>query len=91
MPDDTTIYDIDIVNTLKDLYAPKTYKNESLYSFFFFTCVLILGGKKWVLLVAGSKHYYNYKHQADICNAYKSLEEVALKMKTSLFSCMTRL
>jgi len=66
-----------------------------------FTCVLILGGKKWALLVAESKHYYNYRHQVDICHAYqilrrgsfkkKSLEEVALEMKTSLFSCMTTL
>jgi len=31
MPDDTSIYDIDIVSTLKDLYAPKSYKNESLF------------------------------------------------------------
>ena len=28
------------------------------------------GGKIWVLLVAGSRGYYNYRHQADICHAY---------------------
>jgi len=26
--------------------------------------------KNWVLLVAGSNGYYNYRHQADICHAY---------------------
>ncbi|RZF32682.1 hypothetical protein LSTR_LSTR004110 [Laodelphax striatellus] len=28
-------------------------------------------GKIWVLLVAGSKGFYNYRHQADICHAYQ--------------------
>lgn len=28
-------------------------------------------GKKWVLLVAGSRYFYNYRHQADICHAYQ--------------------
>lgn len=28
------------------------------------------GGKVWVLLIAGSSGYYNYRHQADICHAY---------------------
>merc|ERR1719454_1960035 len=26
--------------------------------------------KHWALLVAGSKGYYNYRHQADLCHAY---------------------
>lgn len=28
------------------------------------------GGKIWVLLIAGSSGFYNYRHQADICHAY---------------------
>lgn len=24
----------------------------------------------WAVLVAGSKSYYNYRHQADTCHAY---------------------
>ncbi|KAF0758289.1 legumain-like [Aphis craccivora] len=28
-------------------------------------------GKKWVVLVAGSKGWSNYRHQADICHAYQ--------------------
>ncbi|RMZ93887.1 legumain [Brachionus plicatilis] len=28
-------------------------------------------GVNWVLLVAGSNQYYNYRHQADICHAYQ--------------------
>ena len=28
-------------------------------------------GKIWVLLVAGSKGYCNYRHQADVCHAYQ--------------------
>uniref|UniRef100_H2Z163 legumain n=1 Tax=Ciona savignyi TaxID=51511 RepID=H2Z163_CIOSA len=28
-------------------------------------------GKIWVVLVAGSSGYYNYRHQADVCHAYQ--------------------
>ena len=28
-------------------------------------------GKLWVVLVAGSSGYYNYRHQADVCHAYQ--------------------
>lgn len=28
-------------------------------------------GKIWVVLVAGSNGYYNYRHQADVCHAYQ--------------------
>ena len=30
-------------------------------------------GQTWALLVAGSKGYGNYRHQADICHAYQVL------------------
>ncbi|XP_071752418.2 legumain [Centroberyx gerrardi] len=29
------------------------------------------GGKNWVLIVAGSNGWYNYRHQADVCHAYQ--------------------
>ncbi|XP_017272390.1 legumain [Kryptolebias marmoratus] len=29
------------------------------------------GGKHWVLIVAGSNGWYNYRHQADACHAYQ--------------------
>ena len=29
------------------------------------------GGKIWVVLVAGSNGYFNYRHQADVCHAYQ--------------------
>ncbi|XP_054826951.1 legumain [Eublepharis macularius] len=29
------------------------------------------GGKHWVLIVAGSSGWYNYRHQADVCHAYQ--------------------
>lgn len=29
------------------------------------------GGQLWALLVAGSKGFMNYRHQADICHAYQ--------------------
>ncbi|XP_028994695.1 legumain [Betta splendens] len=29
------------------------------------------GGKHWVVLVAGSNGWYNYRHQADVCHAYQ--------------------
>ncbi|CAH1731446.1 unnamed protein product [Aphis gossypii] len=31
-------------------------------------------GKKWVVLVAGSKGWSNYRHQADICHAYQLIK-----------------
>ena len=31
------------------------------------------GGKNWVLLVAGSNTYGNYRHQSDVCHAYAFL------------------
>lgn len=32
------------------------------------------GGKLWVLLVAGSSGYMNYRHQADVCHAYQVMQ-----------------
>nr|CAB3263422.1 legumain-like [Phallusia mammillata] len=32
-------------------------------------------GKIWVVLVAGSNGYYNYRHQADICHAYQVVHD----------------
>lgn len=29
------------------------------------------GGKNWVVIVAGSNGWYNYRHQADACHAYQ--------------------
>ena len=29
------------------------------------------GGKNWVVLIAGSSTYGNYRHQADVCHAYQ--------------------
>ncbi|XP_027348046.1 vacuolar-processing enzyme delta-isozyme-like [Abrus precatorius] len=36
-------------------------------------------GKRWALLVAGSKDYENYRHQADVCHAYQLLKNGGLK------------
>jgi len=36
-------------------------------------------GKKWALLVAGSKDYPNYRHQANICHAYHVLKSGGLQ------------
>ena len=33
------------------------------------------GGKNWVLLVAGSNTYDNYRHQSDVCHAYRLVSE----------------
>jgi len=32
-------------------------------------------GVTWALLIAGSKGYYNYRHQADVCHAYHVLSK----------------
>ncbi|KAI3505198.1 hypothetical protein L2E82_47615 [Cichorium intybus] len=34
---------------------------------------------KWAVLVAGSRGYYNYRHQADVCHAYQILKRGGLK------------
>ncbi|CAL0323251.1 unnamed protein product [Lupinus luteus] len=36
-------------------------------------------GKRWAILVAGSKDYENYRHQADVCHAYQILKKGGLK------------
>ncbi|KAL1197726.1 Vacuolar-processing enzyme delta-isozyme [Cardamine amara subsp. amara] len=36
-------------------------------------------GTRWAVLVAGSKDYTNYRHQADICHAYQILRKGGLK------------
>ncbi|XP_048495118.1 vacuolar-processing enzyme gamma-isozyme [Beta vulgaris subsp. vulgaris] len=36
-------------------------------------------GTKWAVLVAGSKGFGNYRHQADICHAYQILKRGGLK------------
>nr|CAH8823204.1 unnamed protein product [Trichobilharzia regenti] len=34
---------------------------------------------KWAVLVAGSKGFYNYRHQADVCHAYHVLRSKGIK------------
>ncbi|KAI3437149.1 uncharacterized protein J3R85_005567 [Psidium guajava] len=36
-------------------------------------------GTRWAVLVAGSKGYDNYRHQADVCHAYQILKANGLK------------
>ncbi|CAA7046100.1 unnamed protein product [Microthlaspi erraticum] len=36
-------------------------------------------GTRWAVLIAGSKEFYNYRHQADICHAYQILRKGGLK------------
>ncbi|KAH0943323.1 hypothetical protein HID58_002960 [Brassica napus] len=36
-------------------------------------------GQRWAVLVAGSKEYENYRHQAEICHAYQILRKGGLK------------
>uniref|UniRef100_A0A0D9XPX9 Legumain prodomain domain-containing protein n=1 Tax=Leersia perrieri TaxID=77586 RepID=A0A0D9XPX9_9ORYZ len=36
-------------------------------------------GTKWALLIAGSKGYDNYRHQADLCHAYQIVKRGGLK------------
>ncbi|KAM5129016.1 legumain [Mantella aurantiaca] len=33
------------------------------------------GGKHWVVLVAGSNGWYNYRHQADVCHSYQIVKK----------------
>lgn len=36
-------------------------------------------GTTWAVLIAGSKDYVNYRHQADVCHAYQLLKSGGLK------------
>ncbi|GFP88051.1 vacuolar-processing enzyme gamma-isozyme [Phtheirospermum japonicum] len=38
-------------------------------------------GTRWAVLVAGSHHYLNYRHQADVCHAYQILKRGGLEDK----------
>ena len=35
-------------------------------------------GNNWVLLIAGSNEFYNYRHQADICHAYQIVHKLGI-------------
>jgi legumain len=35
-------------------------------------------GTKWAFLIAGSRGFENYRHQADVCHAYQILREGGL-------------
>lgn len=42
----------------------------------FLTAILLISSSQcanWAVIVAGSKGYYNYRHQADVCHAYQIL------------------
>jgi legumain len=50
------------------------------------------GGLNWVLLIAGSNSYGNYRHQADIYHAYQVVKKNGVPdANTSLSSTMTTL
>uniref|UniRef100_A0A9J8B375 Legumain n=1 Tax=Cyprinus carpio carpio TaxID=630221 RepID=A0A9J8B375_CYPCA len=34
-----------------------------------------MSGKKWVILVAGSKNWENYQHQANVCSLYQIIRK----------------
>lgn len=36
-------------------------------------------GTRWAVLVAGSRGFGNYRHQADVCHAYQLLKRGGLK------------
>jgi legumain len=38
--------------------------------FLFLSCIAVALAKDWAVIVAGSKTYGNYRHQADACHAY---------------------
>ncbi|KAM0821765.1 hypothetical protein ACQ4PT_071969 [Festuca glaucescens] len=38
-----------------------------------------VGGTRWAVLIAGSKGFENYRHQADVCHAYQILKKGGLK------------
>lgn len=43
------------------------------------------GGKIWAVLVAGSRMYDNYRHQADVCHAYHVSSQTFFLIFRSLF------
>merc|ERR1711909_246 len=42
---------------------------------FVYACLHVSEGAHWALLVAGSRGYGNYRHQADVCHAYQILRQ----------------
>jgi len=47
-----------------------------LSAFFFILSPWLVKGENWAVLVAGSKSWTNYRHQADVCHAYQVLHKV---------------
>ncbi|KAM3702019.1 hypothetical protein ACB098_05G218900 [Castanea mollissima] len=43
------------------------------------SCNTNFHGKRWAVLIAGSRGYENYRHQADVCHAYQLLKKGGLK------------
>ena len=37
-----------------------------------------VSGKNWAVLVAGSNNWFNYRHQADVLNAYQLLKKTGI-------------
>ncbi len=48
---------------------------KSLYFFLFCTLYSAIFADNWAVLVAGSKTWANYRHQADVCHAFRILHE----------------
>jgi len=47
-------------------------------AFVFAHALYVAEGAHWALLVAGSRGYGNYRHQADICHAYHILKDLGI-------------
>merc|ERR1712168_305911 len=52
-----------------------TMKIAAILLVFVFACLHLSEGAHWALLVAGSRGYGNYRHQADVCHAYQILRK----------------
>ncbi|KAL1167858.1 hypothetical protein V6Z11_A05G046500 [Gossypium hirsutum] len=63
----------DATGELLRLVSPEAYK------FFHQSDDDRVGGTRWAVLIAGSRGYENYRHQADVCHAYQLLRKCGLK------------
>ncbi|KAA3490671.1 vacuolar-processing enzyme-like [Gossypium australe] len=63
----------DATGDILRLVSPEAYK------FFHQSDDDRVGGTRWAVLIAGSRGYENYRHQADVCHAYQLLRKCGLK------------
>ena len=71
----TSIFAITFRARLYDMLIVKMTISTKVSMTFLMTMMIIspVFGDNWAVLIAGSRYFFNYRHQSDICHAYQIL------------------